>query len=1845
MDALQKDSRYVIERLLTSFAYQDGVSAENVDALFTPGEDGITGTYTLSREYTEDPIEISLKTANNDSFATTCRLNIVFSEAKRKEASAEEIEAVQKKIAEAKLLLEEDYTQNSYQNLQKIIEEAEAKISVDDPSYDVISGQMNALILALNDMVSLKELKALISEAQSYDTSSYTYPSSYILAIQLNSSRNIVAKKDSTKEDVAEATSNMKSAIGSLRKSNEKLSDGSYKIPIGIYSISDGSNNLPAYFEKDAIVKIANNNMTISLSMMSNNGSWLTDLKYSINEAEVGSEAQTLEKDSDGNVLKYQFTVPYSEDDFVHLWGSSNEFNETKVNLFLDFQNAEEEPEPGEDWVNLTDGTYEIPLDIYYGNGSGQSTINRPFFDDKAKVEVSEGKMTVNLGMKENGGKWITGLKYGAVGGSGGTAAEAAEKDSTDNVLTWRFTMDYTEELIGLWLTKTGASYESTAALYLDFAQAEETEEDEEILQLKEELTELLETCNYAEQDYTEESWLAYKEAYDAAFKLSQDSSEVKENYSEAINNLRDAITNLESKQISEARKKLESLLNDCDEKYFEENFTPESWTIYEEASKTARDVLEDGNSVEQDYEDAIKKLDLAILQLEQDLSTILGNLRTVVEETIDFYENSEIEYEESSYQALLAAIDSADITNSYYLNSDQIDAQIKWIKAEVTALLPKSQISNLATANLIYDDFETGYIWEEIVEEEVVNENPKAENENGSIIIEDELLLQEKKPDSEDTEKVGNTEDSIAEGAQEETSEILEEEKAGYDFNSNEENESNQNENKKEDVILSEEKEEEIIEEEVENETLKVENENNEETTSSGVKLEDEINKDETIETDSYDLESGEAIEKEELLEIEPDNGVNDTGKLMENITETNSDIENGDEEEKASGEEEIAVSMSKRYVPRVMAKATPSNAETFTTRVIIPENGTYTIDFDLWKYDTNSASMGNPSFIKPATMIIKDGNPEIYMQLQGMNYSGLYGHLKEIVLMENISETEDGIKYTTEEPSYIIYSQESDDYGEAGTYPQIVGFPINLYQEYTPVEVNVPVMGSSAIQPARIRIYWDTLTYQSESTNIDGSIDQPEQIELDTSLLDQEITKFENLNSSDYISNSYFNVLKSVTAGKTIKTLGGIRQEDIDNRTNAIKAAMAALTPVASSESNNKLQSMLTEAEQYDISAYTEESYAVLTEAVSEAHNLLANKDFTDGMAEHAIKNLQRAILQLEDDVSEAVKKTELQFWIETGWDYIEAGNYKETGLADLQKILREAEQIYGNENATQDQVTSMVEVIKKQIDSLVINVDKSELWTLLIRAKAKDNGAYTEDSFRILSEAIKIADNVYYNEEADATQVLLAIHELENALNQLEIIQDDSGDVVINSEREDLMIQISLAASYNSSSYTTGSWQVLANALSNARAVYANDQASQTDIKAATEVLKMAISGLTLNEDSNEAEVDDSGSNEDEGYYEVDVDLWHATLNKASMGDPAVNKTAYVYIDEDGDITMRLVTKKMTTSGITTHLYDYYYYEDGDYEEAELISSENSKWIFEFPLPNDNDKYYKCKVDPRVDVMGDDPVKARLKVDWDSLDEVDEDDWNDLEGDVDEDDDDDSTYSSSSSTSGNPTLQSGETGIRIYGNVGGPGIVLEVVKKENGPEYDMTHGAISSQVNRFVLYDVRLKSGTGYVQPTSSVTMQIPIPTGYDTSKLVLYRIGEDGSYTTISGKVNGSYYEATVDHFSLYALAESNQVTETAASSGKDSSSGGSSSSSRTRTTSSRTSGSSRTSSSQSIDSDSSGNHVAAGREIPYTGDPMPVKELMGIGFFAVMICLGTALPDLRRRLGSRKQQEE
>ncbi|MDO4268105.1 MAG: NEAT domain-containing protein, partial [Eubacteriales bacterium] len=570
----------------------------------------------------------------------------------------------------------------------------------------------------------------------------------------------------------------------------------------------------------------------------------------------------------------------------------------------------------------------------------------------------------------------------------------------------------------------------------------------------------------------------------------------------------------------------------------------------------------------------------------------------------------------------------------------------------------------------------------------------------------------------------------------------------------------------------------------------------------------------------------------------------------------------------------------------------------------------------------------------------------------------------------------------------------------------------------------------------------------------------------------------------------------------------------------------------------------------------------------------------------------------------------------------------------------------------------------------DNPSVNTVLEELQEALIEASTYSGDGYTASSWQALKDAIAAARKVWKDADATEMQLKRALNSLYAAIDGL---KEETGTETDGSvKKHELSAAIQAAASLNSSSYSAKSWLQLTVALGTARGVYSDAEATQSEVDRAANDLKLAVLSLEAagsgSGDSGSSSDDKTGSDEDDGYYEVNVRLWHATMNKASMGDPAIVRKAYVHID-DGDITMRLSTKKMTTSGITTHLYEFYIYDSGDYEEAELISTENSRWVYEFELPNDSSTYYKCKVDPRVDVMGDDPVKARLKVDWKSLDEVDEDDWDDLEGDTDDDDDDDSSSSSSSGTGSTTELVSAETGIRAKGKLNGPGYVLEASRLTNGSQYELAANQLAeADVNRYVVYDIKLRSGSSYLQPSGSLTVSIPIPSGYDTDKLILYRINDDGTRNEITGRVNGSYYEASVDHFSLYCLAESNKVTAAAAkttsaeTSAKTSGSGSStktaaaassgsstgSSVSKTSSASSKTMGTAGTvkktsasailaeSAEKSAGSNKAAAAVSLNRDIPYTGDRMPVAELSVIGALAALAFLGILLEERKER---------
>lgn len=86
--------------------------------------------------------------------------------------------------------------------------------------------------------------------------------------------------------------------------------------------------------------------------------------------------------------------------------------------------------------------------------------------------------------------------------------------------------------------------------------------------------------------------------------------------------------------------------------------------------------------------------------------------------------------------------------------------------------------------------------------------------------------------------------------------------------------------------------------------------------------------------------------------------------------------------------------------------------------------------------------------------------------------------------------------------------------------------------------------------------------------------------------------------------------------------------------------------------------------------------------------------------------------------------------------------------------------------------------------------------------------------------------------------------------------------------------------------------------------------------------------------------------------------------------------------------------------------------------------------------------------------------------------------------------------------------------------------------------------------SEIKNFKAFDITLKSDGINIQPNGKVKISIPIPTDYDTSKLVVYRVEEDGTKTEYQVNILNGYATFETDHFSTYVLGEKTEVSNEA-----------------------------------------------------------------------------------------------
>lgn len=127
----------------------------------------------------------------------------------------------------------------------------------------------------------------------------------------------------------------------------------------------------------------------------------------------------------------------------------------------------------------------------------------------------------------------------------------------------------------------------------------------------------------------------------------------------------------------------------------------------------------------------------------------------------------------------------------------------------------------------------------------------------------------------------------------------------------------------------------------------------------------------------------------------------------------------------------------------------------------------------------------------------------------------------------------------------------------------------------------------------------------------------------------------------------------------------------------------------------------------------------------------------------------------------------------------------------------------------------------------------------------------------------------------------------------------------------------------------------------------------------------------------------------SNLKDGIYELPIALWNATQDKASMAAPSFSGAARVVV-KNGRLTVYVYTKPMTFGSITASLQEMKVEQsNGTWVDAavETKSSDGNPTCFSFSLDK-LIRYVNVKVNPHVEMMGNQDLDARLKFDLSSI-----------------------------------------------------------------------------------------------------------------------------------------------------------------------------------------------------------------------------------------------------------------
>ena len=125
------------------------------------------------------------------------------------------------------------------------------------------------------------------------------------------------------------------------------------------------------------------------------------------------------------------------------------------------------------------------------------------------------------------------------------------------------------------------------------------------------------------------------------------------------------------------------------------------------------------------------------------------------------------------------------------------------------------------------------------------------------------------------------------------------------------------------------------------------------------------------------------------------------------------------------------------------------------------------------------------------------------------------------------------------------------------------------------------------------------------------------------------------------------------------------------------------------------------------------------------------------------------------------------------------LEQKDYTKDSWKQFQNVLKEAQDVVSNHDATKDEINDMYQKLLDAYNGLVTLNDKSGLTDLISKADQLQEKDYTKDSWKQLVEALTQAKEVSAKEDATKEEINEAISNLEKTMNALKKVDSSTKD----------------------------------------------------------------------------------------------------------------------------------------------------------------------------------------------------------------------------------------------------------------------------------------------------------------------------------------------------------------------------------------------------------------------------------------------------------------------------------